>query len=77
MPLIIKVPWKTATRGHETPVMAELVDLYRTLADLSGLVNGAVEEGVEGTSLAPLFDNSDPTVRRYVDLPCIRVLCAV
>ena len=33
-----------------------VVSRYRTLADLSGL--GPVEPGVEGTSLAPLFDDA-------------------
>ncbi len=31
--------------------------MYATLADLTGL--GAVEEGVQGMSLAPVFDNPD------------------
>lgn len=56
VPLIIKVPWKLAVRGRKSTVMAELVDMYRTLAALSGFPNGPVEDGVEGQSLAPLFD---------------------
>eukprot|EP01047_Picozoa_sp_COSAG01_P048575 COSAG01_NODE_4743_length_4771_cov_36.935360_7_plen_46_part_00 len=32
--------------GHKTAVLAELVDVYRTLADLSGVGPG-VEPGVE------------------------------
>lgn len=37
VPLIVRVPWMTASLGKRTTVKAELVDLYRTLADLSGL----------------------------------------
>ena len=50
IPFIIKVPWKHAAKGKViTSVYAELVDIYRTLADLARL--GPVEDGVEGTTM--------------------------
>ena len=55
VPLIIRVPWKPRAAGAKTAVNAELVDMYRTLAELSGLADG-VQDDVQGTSLAPLFD---------------------
>ena len=54
MPLIIRVPWKAASRGKRTKNVVELVDLYRTLADLAGL--GNVQGDVQGVSLGSLFD---------------------
>ena len=44
--------------GQTTQAKAELVDMYRTLVDLSGFPAGAVESDVQGTSLAPVF--ADP-----------------
>ena len=35
VPLLIRVPWKAASLGKRTTVKAELVDLYRTLVELS------------------------------------------
>ena len=59
VPLIVRVPWKTATAGTRTDVRAELVDIYRTLASLAGL-SDAVQSDVQGTSLAPIFDGGAP-----------------
>lgn len=58
VPLLIRVPWKQASLGWRTTVKAELIDMYRTLADLAGLSSQAplVEDSVQGTSLAPVFD---------------------
>lgn len=58
IPLLIKVPWKKASIGARTVVKAELVDMYRTLADLAELttVPPAIEASVQGTSLAAAFD---------------------
>ena len=57
VPLIIRAPWKGASAGQRTAVRAELVDLYRTLVDLAGAPAGSVQPDVQGTSLAPLFDD--------------------
>ena len=58
VPMIIRVPWLKASVGQTTQAKAELVDMYRTLVDLSGFPAGAVESDVQGTSLAPVF--ADP-----------------
>jgi len=54
VPLLIRVPWKQSSVGQRTAVKAELVDVYRTLADLAGL--DGVQDSVQGTSLAGAFD---------------------
>ena len=59
VPMIVRVPWKTASHGARSEVRAELVDLYRTMVDLAGLDASAIQPDVQGASLAPLFD--DPT----------------
>jgi arylsulfatase A-like enzyme len=51
VPLVIDVP---GGKPQSTERVVELLDLYRTLADLCGL---AQPEGIEGRSIAPLLRN--------------------
>jgi iduronate 2-sulfatase len=64
VPLIISCPWKTATMGHKTSVLAELVDVYRTLADLSGVEPG-VEPGVEARTHASMIEAPCPPLTSH------------
>lgn len=61
IPLVIQVPWQAGSVGKETAVLAEMVDMYPTLAALAGLPDPRTirgSEGINGTSLAPVF--ADP-----------------
>eukprot|EP00051_Salpingoeca_urceolata_P002611 m.51540 g.51540 ORF g.51540 m.51540 type:complete len:557 (-) comp12232_c0_seq1:27-1697(-) len=60
VPLIIRAPWVQKQRGMKVAEVAAAVDLYKTLADLSGLGVEQVESGVDGVSLAPLVRGLGP-----------------
>jgi arylsulfatase A-like enzyme len=56
VPLIIRVPWKEGAIGARTTIKAELIDLYRTLADLTGV--GQDDVGDLVTLCQPLSDDA-------------------
>ncbi|MEC5126224.1 sulfatase [Verrucomicrobiales bacterium BCK34] len=58
VPLIIADPRKAGGHGQETDAFAELVDLYPTLATLSG-IEGNLNKRLEGDDLSPVV--ADPT----------------
>ena len=53
-PLIVSIPGRG--RGVQTRALVELVDLYPTLVEASGL---SLPEGLEGVSLLPLLENPE------------------
>ena len=62
IPLIIRASWISSSVGKETGVLAEMVDMFPTLAELAGLPDPrtvAGSEGINGTSLAPAI--ADPS----------------
>ena len=53
VPLLVSVPWLPGgSQGARTQELAELVDVYPTVAALAGLPPAT---GVDGTDLSPLF----------------------
>lgn len=63
VPLIIADPSRPAGHGKHTSALAELVDLFPTLADLAGL-SESQPSNLEGTSLAPILSNPLATVKQ-------------
>lgn len=55
VPLIIRAPFKARSAGRHTATLAELVDIYPTLAELTG--SPPPRDAIDGVSLAPLFDD--------------------
>lgn len=56
VPLIVRVPWKRASVGQRTQVLAELIDIYPTIASLAGAP--PLETNIDGTDLSPVFDDA-------------------
>jgi arylsulfatase A-like enzyme len=61
VPLVIAAPGSRGN-GRAAGGVVELLDLYRTVADLAGLAPSAE---IEGTSLRPLLDDPRATVKQY------------
>jgi len=60
VPLIVRAPWISQTIGKRTAVLAELVDVYPTMAELAGaLLDQATARSLDGTSLAPVLHDPD------------------
>ena len=60
VPLIVRAPWLGApAQGQATLALAELVDIYPTLVELSGLPPPPASEGIEGVSLVPALLRPD------------------
>jgi arylsulfatase A-like enzyme len=69
VPLIIYSPRTQRAKGLKISALAEAVDIYKTLAELSGVGLGAVEEGVDGVSLAQLVNSATPNDARSTPPP--------
>ena len=60
IPLVVRVPWMSNSIGKESAVLAEMVDVFPTLAALAGLPNPTTlpgSTGINGTSLKPVFED--------------------
>ncbi|HRJ08215.1 MAG TPA: sulfatase [Prosthecobacter sp.] len=62
VPLIIADPRQPAGHGKKTRALAELVDLYPTLAGLAGVAQG-LPGNLEGASLAPVLADPAASVK--------------
>lgn len=62
VPLIVADPREGAARGASTKALAELLDLYPTLAEMSG-ISGDLPGNLEGVSLAPVVSDPDASVQ--------------
>ena len=58
VPFIVSVPWMKKQHGKATKQITELIDLFPSLADLSGL---KAPKSLHGTSLVPLLKNPSST----------------
>eukprot|EP00039_Didymoeca_costata_P011243 m.157145 g.157145 ORF g.157145 m.157145 type:complete len:576 (+) comp15110_c0_seq1:1469-3196(+) len=57
VPFILRVPWIKSSIGQRTMAFAELVDIYPTLVELSGLPPVPSTQRIEGVSLVPVLNN--------------------
>ena len=55
--MIIRAPGIPSSFGKTTDILTELVDVFPTLADLSGAGNLQSPDQLDGVSLAPVFRN--------------------
>lgn len=58
VPLILRVPWMTASVGKRTKAFAELVDIYQTVSEVMGLPLPNDTVPFDGHSLVPVL--ADP-----------------
>lgn len=70
VPLLMRVPWIKTAQGKKTMALAELVDLYPTLADLANvpMPTGAAAQYLGGVSLRPILENPENATVKSVAL---------
>jgi len=56
VPLIVRCPWLPQSHGKRTSVLAELIDVFPTMAELLGVPLPAGEH-LDGKSLAPVLED--------------------
>ena len=66
-PMMIRAPWLPESRGRRSDALVELVDMYRTQADLAGITVPA-DEQIDGTSLGPILRGPDNVTVREAAL---------
>merc|ERR1712159_105905 len=54
VPLIIRAPWLPGSQGKRSSSLAQLVDIYKTQADLAG-ITVPENEDIDGVSLGPVL----------------------
>ena len=64
VPLIIAAPQFPKAAGQRTQALCELIDLYPTLSELTG-VSDDLPQNLEGVSLVPLFKDPEGSVKSY------------
>lgn len=62
VPLMIQAPKYQNSRGKTTQALVELLDMYPTLCELSGI---PTPSHLEGTSLVPLLEDHHAKVKKY------------
>ena len=85
VPLIVRAPAHKRSAGKVTGGIAELVDLYPTIAELAGVP--VTTEAVDGVSLVPFFEDptrlsfptssKQGTLNKVVSLPRSLILAAI
>jgi arylsulfatase A-like enzyme len=63
VPLIISAPGYESSAGRHTSALTELVDLYPTIAELTGLADRA-PKNLQGVSLCPILSDPERTTKR-------------
>ena len=74
VPMFVRAPWLSAAAVGSTTAMVELVDMFPTAVELTGLsakvdISLQGDIGLEGFSLAPLLKDSTLHESRLVEIP--------
>ena len=66
IPIIVVAPGRGLAAGRSTRQLTESVDLFPTLAELAGLPEPNVPQGLDGLSLAPVLRDPSHEIRDHV-----------
>eukprot|EP00039_Didymoeca_costata_P024040 m.9058 g.9058 ORF g.9058 m.9058 type:complete len:519 (+) comp4000_c0_seq1:127-1683(+) len=77
VPLLIRAPHHQVSPGFRVSSPVEMVDIYRTLVDLSGLSYGSIQASVDGKSLKPLLNGSSENLNEVAQSQFPRCYAAI
>ena len=66
IPLIVRAPFMKNAVGQETAVLAEMVDIFPTLAALAGLPDPYTVPGADTINGTSLYSNRDPMLGSFL-----------